>query len=139
MRCLRSFQYQLLPDCWPLLLETVKAKVELLLDIQLLVKCLALWGERERRGRHYSDQYTVQHSVQQPGRTLVFYIHRTSVIFGPAEASALRANVSRLIECSEVTYGTHIDMRLGQRATIRCILLVFTLHLVGTSKSLGRA
>ena len=36
----------------------------------LLVKCLALWGERERSGRHYSDQYTVQHLVQQPGRTL---------------------------------------------------------------------
>ena len=37
----------------------------------ILVKCLALWGERERSDRHYSNQYTVQHSVQQPGRTLV--------------------------------------------------------------------
>ena len=31
----------------------------------------ALWGERERSGRHYSDQHTVQHSVQQPGRSLL--------------------------------------------------------------------
>ena len=44
----------------------------------LLVKYWALWGERERSGRHYSDQQTVQHSVQQyiimvqqPGRTLL--------------------------------------------------------------------
>ena len=34
-------------------------------------KCLALWGERERNGRHYSGQQTVQHSVQQPRRSLL--------------------------------------------------------------------
>ena len=39
---------------------------------QLLVKCWALWCERERRGRHNSDKQTVEHSVQQPGRTLLF-------------------------------------------------------------------
>ena len=38
----------------------------------ILVKCWALRGERERRGRHNSDKQTVQHSVQQPGRTLLF-------------------------------------------------------------------
>ena len=37
----------------------------------ILVKCLALWGERERNGRHYSGQQTVQHSVQQPRRSLL--------------------------------------------------------------------
>ena len=37
----------------------------------LLVKCLALWGKRERNGRHYSSQQTVQHSVQQPRRSVL--------------------------------------------------------------------
>ena len=37
----------------------------------ILVKCLALWGECERNDRHYSDQQTVQNSVQQPRCSLL--------------------------------------------------------------------
>ena len=36
---------------------------------QLLVKCWALWGERERRGRHNSDKQT----VQQPSPHSAFF------------------------------------------------------------------
>ena len=43
---------------------------------------------------------------------LCIYIYRTSIIFGPTEALALRTNVSRLIESSKVTYSTDINMRL---------------------------
>ena len=38
-----------------------------------LLKILRTGMERERSGRHYSDQHTVQHSVQQPGCTLLFF------------------------------------------------------------------
>ena len=33
---------------------------------------LVIVGEGERNGRHHSDRQTVQHSVQQPGRSLLF-------------------------------------------------------------------
>ena len=47
------------------------ARLLLKLAPNIPVKCLPLWGERERNGRHYTGQRTVQHSVEQPCRSLL--------------------------------------------------------------------
>ena len=80
----------------------VKAKI-------LLVKCLALWGERERNGRHYSRQ-TVQHSVQQPCRSLPF-----------EQSNADRNRLDRECCHSHLVASLLLLARAGIRIRERCV------------------
>ena len=61
------------------------------IDTSKILGMPVLWGERERSGRHYSDQQTVQHSVQQPGRTRLFLLSRALQTRGGWIGSAVLA------------------------------------------------